>query len=292
MRRSLKLLRAAAKEEASLLLARLEEHVGLLQAEQHVVAYSGGVDSAVVAGVVHRVHRTKAEAVLGVSPSLPRAQRELAESVARFIGIKLVQIETDEGSSEQYLENKGQACYACKSALYRGMNRLFESVGERGTGGSLLLYNGTNADDVRDTTRVGIVAAREFRVASPLQEMGLTKADVRAVATELRLPNAQYAASPCLRSRLGLGVRATPPALVNVERAELIVRSGLSSLLTPAHNLRVRHLLDNSARIELDAELLEEAEISGKLSDVASAVANLGYAGVSFKIFRSGSNSV
>ena len=269
-------------------------------ADRHVVAYSGGVDSSVVAAVVHRVHKSSAEALLGVSASLPREQRELALRIAKHIGVTLRQIETKEGTESKYLENTGQACYACKRSLYDGMREVYLSA-EAAAETSVRLYNGTNADDVKDATRVGLVAAREFDVSSPLLDVGLTKDEVRIVAKELGLPNALHAASPCLRSRLALGVRATVSALQNIEAVERLVRARLDPALKAwgglnpdAINLRVRHLNDGTARVELDADLLRRRELQDPAwqSGLCEAVVSLGgYLGVTIAPFKSGSNS-
>lgn len=291
---------ANSRQAASLLLSGLENHVASLPAAgRHVVAYSGGVDSSVVAAVVHRVHKSSAEALLGVSASLPREQRELALRVAEHIGITLRQIETKEGTEAKYLENTGQACYACKRSLYDGMTEVYLSAAAADF--SVRLYNGTNADDVKDATRVGLVAAREFEVSSPLLAVGLTKEQVRIVAKELGLPNALHAASPCLRSRLALGVRATVSALQNIEAAERLVRARLDPALLASGgfnpdtiNLRVRHLNDGTARVELDADLLRRRELQDPTwqSGLCEAVVSLGYNGVSIAPFKSGSNSL
>ena len=122
-----------------------------------------------------------------------------------------------------------------------------------------VLYNGTNADDVKDVTRVGLKAAREFDVCSPLLENGLGKEDVRAVGRAWGLPNWNAAASPCLRSRLALGVRATPASLRKVELAEEIVKKqpSMYGLLRASTNLRVRHLKSGAAAVELDQHVLD-----------------------------------
>jgi uncharacterized protein len=299
-------------------------------AVQHVVAFSGGIDSSVVAAAVYRTFPDNSVAVLGVSPSLAASQRQRAREVAEHIGIQLVEINTAEGEKEMYIENEGQACYACKTSLYEGMS--WEAVVEwtsqnmeqrpmphrqnrdgrgdkRGYGGfKIKLYNGTNAEDVQDTTRVGLKAARDFDVSSPLLESGLGKEDVRAVGRAWGLPNWNAAASPCLRSRLALGVRATPSSLRQVELAEDIVRNHLSAygLLHASTNLRVRHLKSGAAAIELDQHVLDavmgedadenrnhEQEQSAlkplTVDGMLASIAALGYTRVDLRPFRSGS---
>jgi len=253
------------------------------------VAYSGGVDSSLVAALLQRVHGSKALAVLGVSSSLPNEQRALAHRVAEQIGIVVKEVSTKEGDEEQYVKNEGMACFSCKSSLYSSLLAVFEEEARDG----VVLYNGTNADDVHDPTRVGLLAAKNFKVVQPLQALNASKEQVRQVASELGLINAHFAASPCLRSRLALGVRATPEALRRVEQAELVVKEALASanLHAPHLNLRVRHLGDGSARIELDSNTLAQAQEQEVLNEVGSRIATLGFPAVKFAPFRSGSNA-
>jgi PP-loop superfamily ATP-utilizing enzyme len=154
-------------------------------------------------------------------------------------------------------------------------------------GADIRIFNGTNKDDLADHTRVGLVAATEWRVASPLDH--LAKAEVRAVARLFGLPNHAHAASPCLRSRLALGVTATPARLRRVEAAEEVARALLG--VQVHHNLRVRVLRDNGARVEADPCLLARAQKSGVIGQVAADIAALGFDTVTFKTFRSGSMS-
>lgn len=257
---------------------------------QHLVAYSGGVDSSVVAALVHRVYGDSGttKVVLGVSPSLPSLQRQLAHRVAKHIQIPLQEVHTEEGSAELYIKNEGKACYACKTSLYSALLTIYNA---HGNDDNVILYNGTNADDALDSTRLGILAAKEFKVISPLLALSVNKYQVRQIAAALRLPNAHFAASPCLRSRLALGVEATPLSLQNIEQAETLVRDLLmqKNLLFSHNNMRVRHLKDGSARIELDDDILRNAE--ALLPSLAQSVAMLGYTGVHFKVFKSGSNA-
>jgi len=263
---------------------------------RHFVAFSGGVDSSVVAAILYRVHKNNVKVILVLRASLSDSQRELAISVAHHIGIELIQIPTKKGEvSLAWRIDKGQACFACKKTLYSSIHSVYDSAVAQCSGGSASIYNGTNADDVKDITRVGLNAATVFSVSSPLLTVGLSKDQVRSVAAELGLMNAFHAASPCLRSRLALGVRATAPALQKVAAAERLVRSGLDpflpSELQPRYNMRVRHLRGDSARIELDAELLLRQDLQPILPEIAEAVAALGYQGVSIEPFRSGSNA-
>lgn len=255
----------------------------------NLVAFSGGIDSSLVAQLVKMVNdghrdedgrqRHAAVAVLGVGPALGAAQHKLAKEVAEHIGIELVEIATAESTSEGYIANEGMACYHCKTHLYQALNavgRHAETMGRPdpdGEGGrpATVLYNGTNLDDTRDATRVGLLAASDFRVASPLDRTA--KEGVRAAARHLGLPNWAHASSPCLRSRLAFGVQATSEHLERVERSEEFVRTVLK--LGVERSMRVRMLAGGRAAVELDevafedgaaVDVLERAELSKKLN--------------------------
>jgi len=156
---------------------------------RNLVAFSGGVDSSVVAAAVHKVFPDNSSAVIGRSSALPVSQLRLAREVASHIGIELIEFETKEGGREQYLENNGMACYACKSELYSGLEGVIDFVSSSSSSLSsslsssssslpLRLFNGTNRDDRADDTRVGLMAASEFAVESPIDH--LHKDEVRA----------------------------------------------------------------------------------------------------------------
>ena len=250
---------------------------------ENFVAFSGGVDSSLTAALVKLSYPTNSKCVIGVSASLPQNQLQLARIVTNFIDIPLVEVMTTEGSSEEYLKNEGMSCYACKTHLYSALTEVHQSMQKIASGGHVIMFNGTNKDDLQDKTRVGLIAAKEFRVASPLDE--LTKAEVRAIAYELQLPNHAHAASPCLRSRLAYGVRATGDNLERIEAAENILRS----IMNPSveHNIRVRHMTDGGAVIQLDREVLDGQ--SDLLPSLADQIALLGFSYVKFDAFRSGS---
>merc|ERR1711924_88803 len=135
-----------------------------------------------------------------------------------------------------YIANRGESCFYCKSHLYSTLEVLAADALSQGSSSAPnVLFNGTNADDRSDETRVGLVAAEAYSVASPIDT--LTKHQVREVARELGLPNWDVAASPCLRSRLAFGVEATASSLQLVERGEKMVRSALQ--LGDTRNLRL-----------------------------------------------------
>ncbi|CAI5466192.1 unnamed protein product [Closterium sp. Yama58-4] len=186
-------------------------------------------------------------AVIALSPSLSSSQLTTARHVAATIGIPLWEVETTEGQVPEYVANEGASCYACKATLYTTLYTVAQqSLARMGMENSnmneVTLFNGTNADDLSDPSRLGLLAALHCRVVSPLAR--LPKAAVRAVARAAGLPNWDLAASPCLRSRLAFGVEATASTLMLVERAEEMVRSLLP--LTPRDNMRVRLLHPHS----------------------------------------------
>jgi len=227
---------------------------------EHIVAFSGGVDSSLALALTQMAHPASTRAVIGLSAALPTAQLKLAREVSEKIGVPLIEVETSEGESDEYVANAGMACYHCKTALYTALSSVVNHVESTSPSGSLTLYNGTNLDDLSDPTRVGLLAAANFNVYSPLSE--LPKTDVRRLAKHLSLPNHNHAASPCLRSRLAFGVEATADHLRKIERGEDFIRSTLS--LPVEVDMRLRMLAGKKAMIELGdlrgANIIDESK--------------------------------
>ena len=248
---------------------------------KNIVAFSGGVDSSLVAYVLHDVFPDQSIACIGVSASLSSEQLERARAIASHIGILLHEVETKEGEHSKYIANEGESCYFCKTELYATLQTIYQQYRES----NVVLFNGTNAEDLTDPTRVGLKAADEFHVVSPLRTY--TKKEIRELAHHVGLPNWNDAAAPCLRSRLQFGVHATEANLNRIERAERYIRNRFE--LDPTINLRVRLLADSIARIETDASMhltlqLHELEIT-------EALLPFGFSSVVLQPFRSGSMS-
>ncbi len=245
------------------------------------VAFSGGVDSAVVAKAAQLALGERAVAVTGVSASLAGDELDEARRLAALIGIRHETISTEEFDNPDYVRNAPDRCYHCKTELYTQMEGLAERLGVA------VIANGANLDDQGDY-RPGMRAATEHRVVSPLLECQLTKADVRDLAAHWGLPVWDKPASPCLSSRVAYGQEVTPERLAMIERAEQALRElGL-------RELRVRYHGGDLARIEVPAaELprLASPEVSARLT---ARLKSLGFRYVTLDLegFRSGSLNV
>jgi len=244
-----------------------------------VVAYSGGVDSAVVAMAAALQWGEQALAVTAVSPSLSAADRDMARQEAQRIGIAHVELPTDEFLRDEYRRNAGDRCFWCKDTLYRTLELLLR---QRYPGRSVL--NGANLDDVGDH-RPGMQAALQHGVRSPLIESGLRKADVRQLAALWGLNSADKPASPCLSSRIAWGVEATAERTVRIDRAEVFLRE-----LLQCRELRVRLEQNELARIELPLEYVAAAAVSPQREQIAERLRELGFRQVTLDLegFRSG----
>lgn len=242
-----------------------------------VVAYSGGVDSAFLAAVAHEVLGPKSLAVTAHSPSLPPSELAAATELAREWGLNHRVIETKEFSNPNYIANSPRRCYYCKSELYEELKEI--AVKE----GMAWVANGTNCDDLGDF-RPGLEAAEEHGVRSPLQEAGLTKAEIRQLSREIGLPTWDKPALACLSSRISYGTPVTLKALESIDQGEQYLRNlGIKQV-------RVRHH-DTIARIEVEPQsihlLLDEEVRSG----VVERFKALGYTYVTIDLagYRSGS---
>jgi pyridinium-3,5-biscarboxylic acid mononucleotide sulfurtransferase len=239
-----------------------------------IVAYSGGVDSSLLAAVCHETLGDLSVAVTAVSPSLAKRELDAARSLARRLGWKHEIVRTREFSREDYLRNDSDRCYWCKTELFGVLEPIAR---ER----NATVVVGTNLDDLGDY-RPGGVAAAEHGARTPFVEAGLTKAEVRRLAASAGLPTADKPASPCLSSRVAYGIRVTPERLRRIERAEEVLTGfGFGVLRVRDHG--------DLARIEVPLEEMERA--AALHGEIVMAFRDLGWRYVTLDLsgFRSGS---
>ncbi len=239
----------------------------LLGLGRTLVAFSGGVDSALLLWEAYRLLGGRACGVIADSPSLPRAELEAALALAGRSGVPVRVVRTHELSSPDYRANGSDRCYHCKRELFATLGSLAAREGW-----DSLAY-GAVTDDLWDV-RPGMTAAQEHLVRAPLLEAGLAKVEVRTLARNLGLPVWDKPQSACLASRIQRGTEVTPERLVQVERAEAGLRDALGLRV-----LRVRHE-GNRARIEVAPQ--DVARVSGaeSLARIGLYLNSLGFSEV------------
>ena len=248
------------------------------QFDSCLVAYSGGVDSAVVAQAAQLALGRQSLAITGVSASLAAGELETAKKLAASIGIRHETLETEELSDPRYLQNAPDRCFHCKSELYTQLAAAAARLGVS------TILNGANADDLGDF-RPGMKAASQQGIHSPLAECGLDKAAVRAVAKHWGLDAWDKPATPCLSSRVSYGLEITPERLARIDAAEQVLRSlGLPTL-------RVRLHENELARIEVPLAALPRLCETETRDKVVAELSRLGFRYVTLDLagFRSGS---
>lgn len=269
----------AARTPTATLLTKRDRLLEILHTlEMVVVAFSGGIDSTVVAKAAYLALGDRATAVTADSPSVPRAEVDEAKQLARQIGIRHEIVQTDEFADPNYIRNDGSRCYFCKSELYSRIETLLPKLG------AAVICSGANLDDQGDY-RPGLKAAAEHRVRHPLQEAGFTKADVRALALEWGLPTWDKPASPCLSSRLAPGVAVTHERTARVEAAEKYLHD------LGWRECRVRLHEGELARIEVPAATLVRLADPQLREGLVRCLKELGFKYVTLDLegFRSGS---
>ncbi len=242
-----------------------------------MVAFSGGVDSAVVAAAAYRALGRRAIAVTAVSPSVSESQLAAARDVARQIGIEHREVATDEIENADYVRNDSQRCFHCKQTLYRRLTKLANQHAID------VIASGTNADDTHDY-RPGIAAGQQASVRAPLADLGIDKSAVREIARRWNLSVWDAPASPCLSSRLAYGVTVTTERLKMVEEAEAFLSGkGFSPL-------RVRLHEGDLARIEVPRRDLVRMLAEPLWTQTVTALRTAGFRFVTVDLegFRSG----
>jgi pyridinium-3,5-biscarboxylic acid mononucleotide sulfurtransferase len=240
-----------------------------------MVAYSGGVDSALVMAVAHQTLGRKALACIGASPSYPERELASAVAIAEQMGAAVRVVKTEEHLDPRYAANPANRCYFCKSELYTKLKQVAEAEH------FAVIVDGNNASDAMANDRAGWMAGRERGIRSPLAELGVTKDQVRELAKELNLPVWNKPAMPCTSSRVPHGTPIKPGLLHQIETAETaLLEMGFGTL-------RVRHHGD-IARIELPPD--DFARAIAQREQITAAVKAAGYKFVTLDLagFKSG----
>ena len=238
--------------------------------ESCLVAYSGGVDSVLLAHVAHEVLAGRMLAVLADSPSLPRRELAVAREIAQAHGFPLRIVHTREFANPDYTENPVNRCYYCKHELFTRLEPIALE------GGFAVLAYGENASDIGDH-RPGAEAAKQFEVRAPLKEAGLAKGDIRTLSAALGLPTADKPQMPCLSSRIPYGQVVTPEKLAMVEQAEGVLRDA------GFREVRVRHHDQPGgalARLELGQAEIKRFVAEGMMETVSLQIREAGFSDV------------
>lgn len=250
----------------------------ILNDMQHViVAYSGGVDSAFLLKVAVDVLGDKAQGVLAISPTYPSREYEKAKDLASKMGANLRIINTNEIEDENFVNNPVNRCYFCKSELFNEITRIAKQENLQN------MVDGSNYDDLGDH-RPGKQALKEMNVRSPLQEAGLTKADIRALSKKLGLPTWKKEELACLSSRFPYGEKISVEKLSMVDQAENYLRD------MGFRNIRARHQ-GKTMKIEVAPEDIKHFFEDATREKVVSKLKELGYTYVTVDLegYRRGS---
>ena len=227
------------------------------------IAYSGGVDSTLVASIAFEQLGNKAIAITGISPALANTLREEAKSQAKWIGVKHLEIKTSELDQTSYTENPKNRCFACKKELHKHTTYLSKKLNYK------TVLDGVNMDDLEDY-RPGIEAAKKAGVISPLAKFKFSKKDIRDISKALGFPWWDKPAQPCLSSRFPYGHEITSERLKMVEKAEEYLKDGgLSDVRVRCQGL--------TARIEIPKDELKGFFNKFNFGELVQYFSNLGF---------------
>lgn len=260
--------------------SRLLQYLRPLAKEGVALAFSGGVDSTVVLAALAELQRECGFPLLVVTMShelISSADIATAREIACSLGVEMCEMPLSVLHLDDVRTNSRARCYACKSHFFSHLRHLAAARCIPH------LLDGTNADDL-GATRPGLRVLSEQKVCSPLAELGITKAQVRELAAEYALPNAQRPSAPCLATRFNYGTPLSPGLLKQVEEGERALR-----VLLPAGNLRLRSDTPGGARLEVDAEAMPR--VLQLAPDILASLRQLGFRHISLDLagFRSGS---
>jgi len=248
----------------------LKKHISELGSA--IIAFSGGVDSALVLKAAFDALGGKTIAVTADSPSLPRRELEETKKIAKEIGARHLIINTEETNNKEYIKNPNNRCYYCKTELYIKLKEISNQLDIRN------ILNGTNFDDLGDY-RPGLIAADEHKIISPLKDAKLTKNDVRELARHLKIRVWDKPSSPCLSSRVPYGQEITLKKLRMVENAENFLKDfGIKEL-------RVRHF-GNAARIEVNEN--DKFMVNNNFDLINEKFSQIGFKEIIISNFKSG----
>ena len=234
------------------------------------IAYSGGVDSTLVAAIAFEQQGQRAFAVTGVSPALAPHLLEEARHQARWIGIRHQECKTEELQDPSYSSNPVNRCYACKRELHRHLKQVVEASGDA------LVVDGVNLDDLGDH-RPGIQAAHEAGVRSPLAELGIDKPAIRSLSRALGFPWWDKPAQPCLASRFPYGESITAERLRRVGSAEAwLIENGF-----PRVRVRCQGL---AARIEVPVPRIKDLLMLAEAGSLVPTLLAMGFTSVSLDL--------
>ena len=248
-------------DEQSEKLYTIREYIKKL--DSVCIAYSGGVDSTLVASLAFEQLGNKAIAITGISPALANTLREEAKSQAKWIGVKHIEIKTSELEQSGYSKNPNNRCFACKKELHKHTTYLSKKLNYK------IVLDGVNLDDLKDY-RPGIEAAKKAGVISPLAKFKFSKKDIRDISRALGFPWWDKPAQPCLSSRFPYGHEITSERLKMVEKAEDYLKEGGLT------NVRVR-CQGLTARIEVPQDELKHFFKKYDFSEIVQYFSNLGF---------------